>query len=95
VRHFPCSAGMVAAPTGAATMGAIRMDVPDAAGGRPTGGRSCWRKLASQDRLAGGASAAQQRRLSAENRHPTLLFPRQRDISCWQIPFGTTAFRSC
>ena len=80
VRYFPWSAGMVAAPTGAAAMGAIRMDVPDAADGPSTGGRSCWRKLASQDRLARRRLCRSPRRLSAENRHPTLLFPRQREV---------------
>jgi hypothetical protein len=80
VRHFPCSAGMVAAPTGAATMGAIRMDVPDAPEvDRPEAGRA-GANSPHRSGWPGGGSAAQQRRLSAENRHPTLLFPRRRDI---------------
>ena len=71
---------MVAAPTGAAAMGAIRMDVPDAPEvDRPEAGR------AGATRLTGSAGpAAALPLISAayplENRHPTLLFPRRRDI---------------
>jgi hypothetical protein len=75
VRHFPCSAGMVAAPTGAATMGAIRMDVPDAPEvDRPEAGRA-GANSPHRSGWPGGGSAAHRRRLSARKSAPNSAVP--------------------